>query len=81
MSSATTFPAQGRAPGAETGALLQAAAGVAIFALGLWALVADLEAWNAVGTPAWYATSSSGRRYPRARGRSSSGAQRRSSSR
>ncbi len=55
MSSATTFPAQGRAPGAETGALLQAAAGVAIFGLGLWALVADLEAWNAVWyLPAWY---------------------------
>lgn len=55
MSSATTFPARGRAPGADTGALLRAAAGVAIFALGLWALVADLEAWNAVWyLPAWY---------------------------
>jgi hypothetical protein len=31
------------------------AAGAALFALGLWALVADLEAWNAIWyVPAWY---------------------------
>jgi len=55
VSSAATLPAEGRAPGAETGALLQAAAGVVIIGLGLWALVADLEAWNTVWyLPAWY---------------------------
>ena len=31
------------------------AAGVALFVLGLWALIADLEAWNAIWyLPAWY---------------------------
>ena len=55
MSSAAAYPADGRAPGLDTGASVRAAAGVAIFALGLWALVADLEAWNAVWyLPAWY---------------------------
>jgi uncharacterized protein DUF4332 len=55
MSSAATYPADRRAPRSDTGAFLRAAAGVAIFALGLWALVADLEAWNAIWyLPAWY---------------------------
>ncbi|HEU5248359.1 MAG TPA: hypothetical protein VFW15_00095, partial [Thermoanaerobaculia bacterium] len=31
------------------------AAGTVLFGLGLWALVADLEAWNAIWyVPAWY---------------------------
>lgn len=55
MSSAATLPSDRRAPGADAGVFLRAVAGVAIFALGLWALVADLEAWNAVWyLPAWY---------------------------
>ncbi|HEY3171206.1 MAG TPA: hypothetical protein VGK86_01395, partial [Thermoanaerobaculia bacterium] len=34
---------------------LWGAAGLALFALGLWALAADVEAWNAVWyLPAWY---------------------------
>jgi hypothetical protein len=55
VSSAAAYPADRRAPRADAGAFLRAAAGVAIFALGLWALVADLEAWNAIWyLPAWY---------------------------
>ncbi len=55
MSSAAAVPAEGGAPRADTGVVLRAAAGVAVFGLGLWALVADLEAWNAIWyLPAWY---------------------------
>ena len=55
MSSAAALPTERRAPRADGGALLRAAAGVTIFALGLWALATDVEAWNAVWyLPAWY---------------------------
>lgn len=55
MSSASAVPAEEGAPRAAPGVLLRAAAGVAVFGLGLWALVADLEAWNAIWyLPAWY---------------------------
>ncbi|MDQ5871207.1 MAG: DUF4332 domain-containing protein [Acidobacteriota bacterium] len=55
MSSPAAVAAERHAPRANSGALLRAAAGIALFALGLWALVADLEAWNAIWyLPAWY---------------------------
>ncbi len=55
MSSVAAVPAEGRARRAPSGVLLRAGVGVSLFALGLWALVADLEAWNAVWyLPAWY---------------------------
>jgi hypothetical protein len=55
VSSAAAYPADRRTRGRDAGVFLRAAAGAAIFALGLWALVADLEAWNAIWyLPAWY---------------------------
>lgn len=55
MSSAATFPAERRPARSAPGPLLRAAAGGIVFALGLWALAADIEAWNAVWyLPAWY---------------------------
>ena len=55
MSSATALPTERRVFRADRGALLRAAAGVAVFAVGLWALATDVEAWNAVWyLPAWY---------------------------
>jgi hypothetical protein len=55
MSSAAALPTERRAFRADRGALLRAAAGVAVFAVGLWALATDVEAWNAVWyLPAWY---------------------------
>ena len=55
MSSAAALPTERRAFRADRGALLRAAAGVTVFALGLWALATDVEAWNAVWyLPAWY---------------------------
>ena len=55
MSSAATFPEPRRFSTNASGAIGRAALGVIVFALGLWALAADIEAWNAIWyVPAWY---------------------------
>lgn len=55
MSSAAAVPTERRTFRDNGGALLRASAGIAVFALGLWALAADVEAWNAIWyLPAWY---------------------------
>ncbi len=55
MSTAVPAVAEGLEPRSRARFPLWGAAGLALFGLGLWALAADLEAWNAVWyLPAWY---------------------------
>jgi hypothetical protein len=55
MSSAVPAVAERLEPRSRARFPLWGAAGIALFALGLWALAADIPAWNAVWyLPAWY---------------------------